>query len=76
MCCKEGLAAVQALVLPLAAWSAHLPPNWSLFVNTSSQSWLPAELAFISAPHWRAMPGWSTNERMADSSRIWPIILL
>lgn len=77
---EDGLAVVQALVLPLAARSAHLPPDWSLFVNTSSQSRLPAEppLSRLSSPRRAggAIPGWSTNKRTADGSRIWPTILL
>lgn len=46
-CCKDGLAVVQALALPLASRSANLPPNWSLFARSSSPSWLPAKPLLI-----------------------------
>lgn len=64
MCRKDGLAVVQALALPLASRSAHLPPNWSLFVNTPSQSRLPAELPLnrLSSLH-RAGEQYQAGER-------------
>lgn len=53
MFCEDRLALVQALALLIASRFAHLPPNWSLFVSTSSRSSLPAELlpSRLSSPH-------------------------
>lgn len=72
---EDRLALVQALALLLASRFAHLPPNWSLFVSTSSRSLLPAELAFISSPCCREMRGWSRKEHTANAPGSGPTYL-
>lgn len=70
MCRKDGLAVVPALAPLLAARAAHLPPDWSSFVNASSQSWLQQSRRSGSFHLCAAVPGCSRSEHKAWDSQL------